>query len=191
MKYMIGLFILQFRSKHLPLSVVIFLIMIAGSPQLKAQAGNIGINGFLAVDAAQQGSTVKAAVVLDIPKGFAVNSNKPLSKYAIATVIRVDAPRGVRVSPVIYPRAVIRSFKFIAEKLSVYEGRTVLRFTISVPANFALGQTNVRVKVQYQSCSDKAFSSPRTIEVVLPVKVVTQETPVKHINGILFGGGRN
>src|SRR3569832_1011394 len=58
------------------------------------QSSRIGVNGFFSVDPAQQGSTFQAAVVMDIPGGRHVNANKPLGKYSVPTVVRVDAPRG-------------------------------------------------------------------------------------------------
>src|ERR687884_1359947 len=60
------------------------------------QASNIGVNGFFSVDRAQQGSSFQAAVVMDIPSELHVNANKPLGKYAVPTVVKVDAPRGLR-----------------------------------------------------------------------------------------------
>src|SRR5438128_1590816 len=76
------------------------------------QPSNIGVNGFFSVDPAQQGSTFQAAVVMEIPGGLHVNANKPLGKYSIPTVVRVDAPRGFRVTPVTYPRGSVREFRF-------------------------------------------------------------------------------
>ena len=99
-----------------------------------AQASSVGVNGYFSVDPAQQGGTFQAAIVFDIPEGMHVNSNRPLGKYAIATSVKVEPPRGLRVTPVAYPAGKVRSFKFgdgsPEEKLAVYEGRAVARFSI-------------------------------------------------------------
>ena len=157
------------------------------------QSSNIGVNGFFSVDRAQQGSSFQAAVVMDIPGGLHVNANKPLGKYAVPTVIRVDAPRGFRVTPVTYPRGSARTFSFggaDASRLAVYEGRTIFRFNVNVPANQPFGVETVRVSVRFQSCSDEVCFPPATRDLPLSIAVVGSDATSTRINGQLFGGGR-
>jgi DsbC/DsbD-like thiol-disulfide interchange protein len=149
---------------------------------------NIGVNGFFSADKAQRGRIVQAAVVLDIPSGFHINSNRPLAKFLIPTALKVEAPGGIRVGPVSYPRAVVRSFSFSPDKLAVYEGRAVLRFNVTVPDNFSTGVTELRVRVKYQSCNDEACFPPTTRTITMPIAVVGSNESVKRINGRIFGG---
>jgi DsbC/DsbD-like thiol-disulfide interchange protein len=157
------------------------------------QSSNININGFFSVDPAQQGSTFQAAVVMEIPRGMHVNSNRPLGKYAVPTVLKVDAPRGLRVTPVSYPRGEVRAFRFgegsPEERLAVYEGRAVFRFSVSVAPGAELSVARVRVSVRFQSCNDEVCFPPATRELTLPIAIVNRDTPVNHINGQYFGGG--
>ncbi len=157
-------------------------------PPAASMQSNIGVNGLFSADKAQRGRTIQAAVVLDIPQGFHVVSNRPLDKYALPTVVRVEAPDGIRVGPVTYPRGLTRRFNF-ANQLSVYEGRTVMRFNVTVPANYGTGMTQVRVRVRYQSCDDNACYPPVTRDVQMPLAVVGANEPVRRINTGLFGGG--
>lgn len=151
---------------------------------------NIGINGFLSLDKVQQGRTVSAAVVMDIPDGHHVNSNRPLSKFAIPTALKIEAPGGFRIGPVSYPRAQVRKFSFSDDKLAVYEGRAVLRFNVTVPANYQTGVAQLRVRLKYQSCTDEVCFPPVTREVDLPVTVIGASESSRSINGQLFGGRR-
>ncbi|HEX6184783.1 MAG TPA: protein-disulfide reductase DsbD domain-containing protein [Pyrinomonadaceae bacterium] len=164
------------------------------APEPEPQASSIGINGFFSVDPAQQGSTFLAAVVMEIPRGLHVNSNKPLGKYAVPTVVKVDAPRGLRVTPVSYPRGSVRTFRFggaAEERLAVYEDRAIFRFSVNVPPNMELGVARVRVNVRFQSCDDEVCYPPATRELVLPIAIVGRDTPMNHINARYFGtGGR-
>jgi thiol:disulfide interchange protein DsbD len=146
---------------------------------------NIGVNGFFSADKAQRGRSLQAAVVLDIPRGFHVNANKA-AKFSIPTVVKIDAPRGLSVGAVLYPRAVVRRLGFSKEALSLYEGRAVMRFNISVPANFQTGLTELRAKVTYQSCNDEVCFPPTTREVKLGINVVGTNESVKRINGQYF-----
>lgn len=164
----------------------------ASAPEPEPQASNIGVNGFFSVDRAQQGGSFQAAVVLDIPSGLHVNANKPLGKYAVPTVVKVDAPRGFRITPVNYPRGSVRTFSFggaEATRIAVYEGRTIFRFNVSVPANQPFGVENVRVSVRFQSCTDEVCYPPATRSLDLHIPVVGSDAQVNRINGQYFGGG--
>jgi DsbC/DsbD-like thiol-disulfide interchange protein len=158
-----------------------------------AQSSAVGVNGFFSVDPAQQGSTFQAAVLLNIPEGLHVNSNRPLGKYAVPTVVKVEAPRGLKVTPVVYPAGRVRVFRFgegtPEERLAVYEGRAIARFNVSVPADHEQGVARIRVSVRFQSCNDEVCFPPATRELTLPIAIVGRGVPVSHINGQYFGGG--
>ncbi|HEX8501998.1 MAG TPA: protein-disulfide reductase DsbD domain-containing protein [Pyrinomonadaceae bacterium] len=165
----------------------------ASAPEPEPQPGNIAVNGFFSVEPAQQGSTFQAAVVMEIPRGLHVNSNKPLGKYAVPTVVKVDAPKGLRVTPVSYPRGTVRTFRFggaSEDRLAVYEGRTIFRFNVSVPADAEQGVARLRVSVRFQSCNDEVCFPPATREMVLPIAVVSRGAPSNRINSVYFPGGR-
>jgi DsbC/DsbD-like thiol-disulfide interchange protein len=151
------------------------------------QQPDIGVNGFFSADKAQQGRTVSAAVVINIPSGYHINSNRPLAKFLIPTSVKIEAPGGIRVGAVSYPRAQLRSFTFSQDKLSVYEGRAVLRFNVTIPANFSTGVMELRARVKFQSCNDEACFAPQTRQVAMPIAVVGTNEPAKRINGNIFG----
>lgn len=153
-------------------------------------APNIGVNGYLSADKAQRGRVIQAAVVMDIPGGYHVNSNRPLEKFLVATQLSVDAPKEIRVGPIAYPRARLQNFQFSKVKLSVYEGRAILRFNVTVPANFNSGSLELKAKLRYQSCSDALCFPPQTREVRLDVPVVNANESVKMTNAQYFGRTR-
>jgi len=134
------------------------------SPQ---SAPNIAVTSALAADKVQRGRTVQATVVMDIPSGFHVNSSRPLEKFLIATQLKIEAPKGIRVGAVIYPRAVLRNFKFSKNRVSVYEGRATMRFTVMVPANFPTRTSELKGHLRFQSCNDEVCFPPQTRDVSL------------------------
>jgi hypothetical protein len=158
----------------------------APAPAAPAAQPSIGVNGFFATDKAQRGRTVQAAVVMEIPRDFHVNGNKPLGKYAVPTTLKIEAG-GIRVSPVSYPRATVRTFSFSQEKLAVYEGRVVMRFSITIPSGFEQGVTELRVRLRYQSCTNEVCFPPQNREISMPIAVVGANDSVKRINGNIFG----
>jgi hypothetical protein len=134
-------------------------------------APNIGVTGKVSADSVKRGRNVRGTVVMDIPSGYHVNSSRPLEKFLIATQLQIEAPNGIRVGPVLYPRAVLRNFKFSKTRVSVYEGRAVMSFNATVPANAATGPLELKGRLRYQSCNDDFCFPPRTQEVSLRLTV--------------------
>jgi DsbC/DsbD-like thiol-disulfide interchange protein len=136
----------------------------AAAPQ---SAPNIPVNGSLASNKTGRGRSVPGTVVMDIPSGYHVNSNRPLEKFLIPTQLQIEAPQGVRVGPILYPRPILRSLKFSKNKVSVFEGRTTIRFNVTVPRSFAANSAELKARLRFQSCNDDLCFPPQTREVKL------------------------
>jgi hypothetical protein len=106
-----------------------------------------------------------------IPAGFHVNSNRPLEKFLIPTQLQIEAPAGVKVGPVSYPRALLRKLKFSKNRVAVYEGNITMRFNVTVPASFGSDSTELKARLKYQSCNDEVCFPPQTREISIPVKI--------------------
>lgn len=141
------------------------------SAPVPQSAPKIGVNGSLSANKVQRGRTVQATVVMNIPSGYHVNSSRPLERFLIATQVKVEAPKGIRVGPVSYPRAVLRSFKFSKKRVSVYEGRATMRFSITVPKGVSTGSKEIRLRLRYQSCNDEVCFPPQSRELSLWLNV--------------------
>ena len=126
---------------------------------------NIPVNGSLAASKIARGRTVQGTVVMDIPSGYHANSNRPLERFLIATQLQVEAPQGIRVGPTLYPRALLRSLKFSKTKVSVFEGRTTIRFSVTVPRDFKGNSAELKARLKYQACNDDTCFPPQTREV--------------------------
>ena len=152
-----------------------------------AQA-DVKVNGFYATNRAQQGRAVQAAVVLDIPDGFHVNANRVLNKFSVPTSVKIETPDGARASAVTFPRAKVQKLGFSNEPLALFEGRAVMRFNVTFPANFPTGVTELKAKVRYQACNDEICYPPTTREITMPIAVVGPNEQVRPINRQFFGG---
>jgi DsbC/DsbD-like thiol-disulfide interchange protein len=130
-------------------------------------APNIPVNGSLVSDKAQRGRTVQGTIVMDSPSGYHANSNRPLEKFLIATQLQIEAPNGIRVGPIVYPRPLLRSLKFSKSKVSVFEGRTTMRFSLTVPRSFNGNSAELKARLRFQSCNDDLCFPPQTREVKL------------------------
>lgn len=134
---------------------------------LPQSAPNIPVTGSLASNHAARGRTVQGTIVMDIPAGYHANSNRPLERFLIASQLQIEAPKGIRVGPVVYPRAILRSLKFSKSKVSVFEGRTTMRFSVTVPRNYEGKSAELKARLRFQSCSDDLCFPPQTREVKL------------------------
>ena len=162
----------------------------ASAPATMPAQADVGVNGFYATNKAQQGRAVQAAVVLDIPSGFHVNANRVLNKFSVPTTVKIETPQGARASAVTFPRAKVQKLGFSNEPLALFEGRAVMRFNVTFPANFQTGVTELRAKVRYQACNNEICYPPTTREITMPIAVVGAGEEVRPINRQIFGGGR-
>jgi hypothetical protein len=134
-------------------------------------SADVNVSGSIAPDKVKKGRVVRATVVLDIPAGLHVQSSKPLDKYLVATKLNVDTPSGMKVGPVSYPRALMRKLKFSKSMVAVYEGRSLIRFNVTVPANYSGSSGEIKGKLRFQACNDDACFPPVTQEVKMWLNV--------------------
>lgn len=141
------------------------------TPLPPQSSDDVKLSGSIAPDKVKKGRTVKASVVMEIPNGLHVQSNKPLDKFLIATKLDVETPKGMTVGPVSYPRALMRNLKFSKSKVAVYEGRAIIRFPVTVPANYSGGSGEIKGKLRFQACNDDSCFPPVTREVKMWLNV--------------------
>jgi thiol:disulfide interchange protein len=147
------------------------LALIFGTFVFQANAqGNVNLSGSIGNGKLQKGKTATATIVMDIPNGLHVNTNRPGNQYSIPLKIRVTGA-GLKLGAVNYPRGTVKKFDFSEDQLTVYEGRTTFRFTVNVPANFKGDAAKIRVVADYQSCTDEVCYRPRSGEVTLGAAV--------------------
>jgi hypothetical protein len=153
--------------------LAILILLTAGqlTPATRQSAPNVSVNGSFNAATVSRGRMAHATVTMDIPSGYHANSNRPLEKFLIATQLQIDAPQGVRVGPVNYPRAVLRSLKFSKNRVSVFEGRTVMRFSVTVPRNYKDSSLEVKARLRFQACNDDTCFPPQNREVRMRISV--------------------
>ena len=148
------------------------LVLLCLPATLYAQsASDVNVSGSIAPDKIKKGRVVRATVTIDIPNGLHVQSNRPLDKYLVATKLDVETPSGMQAGPVSYPRAVMRKLKFSKSNVAVYEGRAVLRFNVTVPANYNGSSGEIKGKLRFQACNDESCFPPVTREVKMWLNV--------------------
>ena len=156
---------MQFITKlALTTTLLIVLVSFFAAAVLQS-APNIPVTGSLAANKIARGRTVQGTILMDIPSGYHANSNRPLERFLIATQLQIEVPQGIRVGPILYPRAILRSLKFSKNKVSVFEGRTTIRFSVTVPRDFKGNSAELKARLKFQACNDDTCFPPQTREV--------------------------
>lgn len=152
--------------KKITLIGLFFIVSIFFAAETSAQTvpviGNLGT--------VKRGGTETGQIVMSIPGGLHVNSNRPNSEYAIPTTVRLSGA-GLRLGAVVYPRGKNRKFEFSESTINVYEGRVTFTFKVTVPANFKGNTIRVRAVVRYQACTDEVCYPPKTKTITLTARV--------------------
>jgi DsbC/DsbD-like thiol-disulfide interchange protein len=155
-----------------PMRLLPFLFVLLLPVTLYAQsAADVNVNGSIAPDKIKKGRIARATVVVDIPRGLHVQSSRPLDKYLVATKLDVETPSGMKAGPVSYPRPLMRNLKFSKGAVAVYEGRAMLRFNVTVPANYGGSSGEIKGKLRLQACNDESCFPPVTREVKMWLNV--------------------
>ena len=161
----------QIRSILSLFIILLIPVTFFSNPVPPQSAADVNVSGSVAPDKVKKGRIVRASVVMDIPSGLHVQSNKPLDKFLVPTKLDVETPSGMQVGPISYPRAVMRNLKFSKKSVAVYEGRATLRFNITVPANYSGGSAEIKGKLRFQACNDESCFPPATREVKMWLNV--------------------
>jgi thioredoxin:protein disulfide reductase len=147
------------------LSVLLLIPATLYSNPVPQTAADIAVSGSINPDNVKKGRATQASVVMEIPRGLHVQSSKPLDKFLVATKLEVETPAGLKIGPISYPRAIVRKLSFSKGPVAVYEGKAVMRFNITVPANYSGGSGDIKGKLRFQACNDESCFPPVTREV--------------------------
>ena len=156
---------------HSKLIGTLFLLLVLPASLYAQSSGDVNVSGAIAPDKTRKGRTVRGSVLMEIPSGLHVQSNKPLDKYLIPTKLDIETPQGMKVGPISYPRAVMRNLKFSKGAVAVYEGRAMIRFNLTVPANYSGSSGEIKGKLRFQACNDESCFPPVTREVKMWLNV--------------------
>lgn len=114
------------------------------------------------------GAPLEVPVAVRIRKGYHINADRPLEDYLIPTKLSWRAAPLVAAS-IDYPPAERIRPSFSEKPLAVYSSRIVIRTRFAAPAA-ETGLSELKGKLRFQACTDKACLPPKTIEFAVPVR---------------------
>jgi len=121
---------------------------------------------YVSLDPVPRGKTFEVAIVVEIARGFHMNSHKPTDPYLIPTTLTPQLPAGFELVDTIYPDGSKEKFAFSPNKpLDVYTGKVTLRLRLSAHADAPLGAATLPITLRYQACNDTTCLQPVKVPV--------------------------
>jgi DsbC/DsbD-like thiol-disulfide interchange protein len=146
------------------------------------------------------GDQVSIAVLLEHAAGFHSWPNEPVvppqfeGLMPIATSVEVKSlPDGIVVEEIEWPEPVVVTVRYSGPPVELlsYTDTTVVRVRLKSSPEQPAGQANVELRVRLQSCDERVCYPPRTVEVVVPLRLVPSRRGAEEIShGIRWMGDR-
>lgn len=137
---------------------------------LVASALGAQFRGFQAASAlpappveAKAGETFTLTLTVRVRPGYHLNSDAPLEDYLIPARLVWDAAP-FEVLGVEFPEPELVRYEYSESPISVFSGEFVIKTTLRAPAK-PPGAIELRGKLRYQACTDKACLAPTSLDV--------------------------
>ncbi|MHC4107104.1 MAG: protein-disulfide reductase DsbD family protein [Planctomycetota bacterium] len=176
-------------------TLAILLAAAAAAAPAVAQPGAIRVDTewVLDWDKAHPGSTVHAALSVEVHDNFHFQSNKPLDDFLVPTTLSVSAPEGFTVREIVFPKPVMFEAEYSEEPMPVFEHEFVIGIAIEIGPDVEPGVHSITSTLGYQACNDKVCLAPTTRDIKSEVVVVPETEPLtrtksRHFEGLDFTG---
>jgi thioredoxin:protein disulfide reductase len=158
--------------------LVVSLLASAIHAQSLSTAKKVSVEIKLSSDKVRVGSTAQAAIQLSINENWHVNSHHPTFDYLIGTAFDLQAQEGIILSGVQYPQGKLVSLSFAEQPIDVYQGTTTIFASIKFSDKLATGRDTLKATIRVQACNNQLCLAPSTIEVNIPVQIVSAGEPI-------------
>jgi thiol:disulfide interchange protein len=143
---------------------------------------------------AAAGARVRLALKVSLPEGLHTQSNKPKDETLIPTVLTIDAPAGVTIDEIVYPKVTQLKQEGLPQPLDVFEREFVIGVQATIATTAAAGDLVLPLHLRYQACNDSMCFAPSTADAQWTITVVAASaapagTPDPVFATIAFGSG--
>jgi thiol:disulfide interchange protein DsbD len=137
---------------------------------------------------ARPGEPLRAAVVVSLPPGLHVQSNKPRDPAFIPPALSIDPPSGFTVTEIVYPPSTDLKQSGLDQPLAVFEQHFAIGIALTVDRSVPPGDVAVPVRLHYQACDATMCYIPTTAVTTLHVNVVAAGTATSPSHAEIFSG---
>ncbi len=164
---------------------------------LLAQAGppKLELLPIVAADGVHPGTSARVALLVRLPKGAHVNSDKPRDPTLIPITLTVSPPAGISGAEIVFPEPKDLRQTGADQPLTVFEGEFTIGVELRVAETVAPGEIAVPATLRYQACNETMCFAPVKVATGWTLKVVAPATRVtpQHrdvFERIAFGHGQ-
>jgi thioredoxin:protein disulfide reductase len=118
------------------------------------------------------GAPVRLALKVSLPEGLHVQSNQPKDDTLIPTALTIDAPAGVSVDEIVWPKTIALKQEGQAQPLVVFDREFVIGVQVTLAASVAPGDFVLPFHVRYQACNDSMCFAPSTADGQWAIRVL-------------------
>lgn len=145
---------------------------------------------YLNVKKLPPGQTALVAIVINVEKGWHINTNPAQPDFFIPTEFKIESDDGITLKAAKYPKGKTFELEGFDDPLMVYEGQVVVYGQIAIPKSLAGKSVKVRMDVKYQACNDKMCKPPATTGGTLTLEVAKSGEPIESANEKYFPKSR-
>ncbi|MCG8462638.1 MAG: thioredoxin family protein [Holophagales bacterium] len=135
-------------------------VLLAIAPAALAQQETANLEMFADRASYAPGDTVRLVALVEVDKGWHVNSNLPSQEWLIPTELDLLLPEGSGEPVFDFPPDKAYLFPFESEPVLVYEGEFAIYATFDLPADLTPGSVPLDYTFRYQSCNDRQCLAP-------------------------------
>lgn len=145
----------------------------------------LSAKGYISLDKIQPGTDFKIAVVASIAEGWHVNAN-PTREPLIPTEITLPDIQNISFGDVIYPDGDTLNLESIGGLASVYHDTITFGVPATLLNNATIETSTLELKLTYQACNDEQCLFPVTLDVKIPLEIVSKNETVQQVNEDIF-----
>ncbi len=149
-------------------------------------AEKVSAKGYINLDKVQPGSQFQIAIVVDIAKGWHINAY-PAGDLLSPTEIVLPQASNISFGEVSYPTGDSLEIASVGE-VSVYHDTIAIGIPATLSQDAPIEQMTLDFVLNYQACSDEQCLLPETLDISVPINVVSIEETVQLINDDIFSG---
>ena len=147
---------------------------------------------YVSLQPVPRGKEFQVAVVVEIAKGFHMNSHKPTDQYLIPTTLTAQLPAGFQLRDTIYPDGRLEKFSFSPNKpLDVYTGTVTFRLRLAAGNDAAIGATTIPITLRYQACNDTTCLQPVKVPVEVRLEVASNGAKSRAVHPEVFSAANS
>ena len=143
---------------------------------------------FASLDPVPRGREFQVALVIEIARGYHMNSHHPSDAYLIPTTLTPQLPAGLQLVDTIYPDGHSQKFSFSPDKpLDVYSGNVTVKLKLQAQTSAPVGPISIPMTLRYQACNDSTCLPPVKLPVEVKIVVGSADAKAQAAHPEIFG----